>query len=140
MAYISLFFTAFASATLLPLGSEALFIFLLNDGKEPILLLFIATTGNTLGSFVNYLLGRFGREYALKKGYMKEESINRASSIFSSYGAWSLLLSWAPIIGDSITLVAGVAKDNIWRFLLIVAIAKLGRYMAVYWGFLAILQ
>lgn len=139
MVYISLFFTAFASATLLPGGSEALFLYLLREQFSPLILLLVATFGNTLGSFVNYLLGKYVMTFALSKNYIREKHLHKASSLFETYGAVSLLFSWLPIIGDPLTFVAGVVRYAWWKFVIIVGIAKLARYVFVYLGFLAFL-
>lgn len=138
MSFLSLFLTSFASATLLPGGSEALFVYLLSEHLNPILLLVVATIGNTLGSFVNYILGKYATDFALSKGYMKEKHLQKATSLFEKYGAWSLLFSWLPIIGDPLTFVAGIVRYAWWKFLIIVCFAKLARYIFVYLGFLAI--
>ena len=138
MSYFSLFLTSFASATLLPGGSEALFIYLLSEHLSPPLLLAIATLGNTLGSFINYILGKYATDFALSKGYMKEKHLIKASSVFEKYGAWSLLFSWLPIIGDPLTFVAGIVRYSWWKFLMFVGFAKFARYIFVYLGFLAI--
>ena len=140
MSFLSLFLTSFASATLLPGGSEALFVYLLNEQLEPFLLLAVATLGNTLGSFVNYILGKYATAFALRKNYMKEKDLHKASSLFETYGAWSLLFSWLPIIGDPLTFVAGIVRYAWWKFILIVGFAKLARYIFVYLGFLAVTQ
>lgn len=138
MAYLSLFFTAFASATLLPGGSEALFLYLLNEQLNPLSLLIFATLGNTLGSFINYLLGKYATTFALSKNYIREKHLHKASFLFEKYGALSLLFSWLPIIGDPLTFVAGVVRYSGWKFILIVGCAKMARYLFVYLGFLAI--
>jgi len=138
VSFLSLFLTSFASATLLPGGSEALFVYLLSEHLNPILLLVVATIGNTLGSFVNYILGKYATDFALSKGYMKEKHLQKATSLFEKYGAWSLLFSWLPIIGDPLTFVAGIVRYAWWKFVLIVSFAKLARYIFVYLGFLAI--
>ncbi len=90
--------------------------------------LFVASFGNTIGSFINYLLGKYLREFAIKKAYLKQNSIQKATKIFQKYGFISLLLSWTPIIGDPITFVAGVFKYKWWKFLVVVFIAKFMRY------------
>ncbi|QIR75818.1 DedA family protein [Sulfurospirillum diekertiae] len=140
MSYLSLFLTSFASATLLPGGSEALFLYLLSLHLNPFLLLLIATLGNTLGAFVNYLLGKYATDFALRKNYMSEKHLQKASTLFEKYGAWSLLFSWLPIIGDPLTFVAGVVRYEWWKFIIIVGFAKLARYIFVYLGFLAVTQ
>lgn len=137
MELLSLLGISFASATLLPGGSEAFFLYLLNESFNPYLLLAIATLGNTLGSFVNYILGKYASDFALSKGYIKAKHHHKATLVFERYGAWSLLFSWLPIMGDPLTFVAGVVRYTWWKFLLIVGIAKLARYLFVYAGFLA---
>jgi membrane protein YqaA with SNARE-associated domain len=138
MVYLSLFLTAFASATLLPGGSEALFIYLLNEKLNPFSLLLIATLGNTLGACVNFGLGRYATQFALSKGYMREKQLQKASSIFEKYGALSLLFSWLPIIGDPLTFVAGMVRYTWWKFVLIVGVAKCARYLFIYLSFVAL--
>lgn len=138
MAYLSLFLTAFASATLLPGGSEALFVYLLSENLSPLFLLLLATLGNTLGAFFNFGLGKYASIFALSKGYMSEKYLQKASSLFEKYGAVSLLFSWLPIIGDPLTFVAGMVRYPWWKFLLIVGVAKWARYLFVYLSFVAL--
>lgn len=138
MEFITLFWTSFASATLLPGGSEVLFVYLLSQNLDPLTLLLFATIGNTLGSLVNYWLGKYATDFALRKGYMKEKHLQKASVMFEKYGAWSLLFSWFPIIGDPLTFVAGMVRYAWWKFVFIVGFAKMARYIFVYLGFLAI--
>lgn len=140
MNHINLFLASFASATLLPGGSEALFVYLLSLSFNPFLLLLIATLGNTLGSFVNYILGKYASNFALSKGYMSEKQLQKASALFEKYGAISLLFSWLPIIGDPLTFVAGIVRYAWWKFLIVVGFAKWARYSFVYLGFLAVTQ
>lgn len=128
MIYITLFFSALISATLFPLGSEALLIYDMKQGYNLYFLLLFATIGNVLGSVINYYLGLKGEEYLIKKNYLKEEKIEKYKSFFDKYGSFSLLVSWAPIIGDPITFIAGILKYDIKKFLLLVTIAKFGRY------------
>lgn len=129
MIYLILFITAFISATLFPLGSEALLIYDINLGHNIYLLLFFATFGNSLGSVVNYFLGLKGEEYLINKKLLNEKYILKAKSYFDKYGAWSILFSWLPIIGDPITFVAGVLKYDFKKFLILVIIAKFSRYL-----------
>ncbi|MDD2291347.1 MAG: DedA family protein [Aliarcobacter sp.] len=129
MTYLILFITAFISATLFPLGSEALLIYDITQGYNIYLLLFSATFGNSLGSVVNYFLGLKGEEYLINKKLLNEKYILKAKSYFDKYGAWSILFSWLPIIGDPITFVAGVLKYDFKKFLILVIIAKFSRYL-----------
>ena len=129
MVYLILFITAFISATLFPLGSEALLIYDIKQGYNIYLLLLFATLGNSLGSVVNYFLGLKGEEYLINKKLLNEKYIIKAKTYFDKYGIWSILFSWLPIIGDSITFVAGVLKYDFKKFLILVVIAKFSRYL-----------
>lgn len=129
MVYFILFSTAFISATLFPLGSEALLIYDITQGHNIYLLLFFATFGNSLGSIVNYFLGLKGEEYLINKKLLNEKYIIKAKTYFDKYGAWSILFSWLPIIGDPITFVAGVLKYDFKKFLILVVVAKFSRYL-----------
>ena len=129
MTYLILFITAFISATLFPLGSEALLIYDITQGYNIYLLLFFATFGNSLGSVVNYFLGLKGEEYLINKKLLNEKYILKAKTYFDRYGAWSILFSWLPIIGDPITFVAGVLNYDFKKFLILVIIAKFSRYL-----------
>ena len=96
------------------------------------LLVVVATAGNTLGSATNWLLGRFFIHYQNRRWFpVKQDAIIKAETWYRRYGRWSLLLSWVPIIGDPLTLVAGILREPFHSFILIVAIAKLARYLVV---------
>ena len=58
-AYIGLFFSAFLAATLVPAYSEIVLVGLVKTGYDPLALWAWASVGNTLGSAVNWLLGRY---------------------------------------------------------------------------------
>jgi len=130
-AYLGLFVAAFGAATLLPMQSEAVLTSLLLAAKQPpALLLLVATVGNVLGSVVNWLLGRYIEHFRHKRWFpVPEDKLQRAQQAYHRYGRWSLLLSWAPIIGDPLTVIAGTLREPFWSFLLIVLVAKAGRYL-----------
>ena len=133
IAYLLLFGSAFAAATILPLQSEALLLALLSQGYVPILLLIVASVGNILGACVNWYLGRGIVRFQHKKWFPASEAqLQRAEKFYHRYGFYSLLLSWLPVIGDPLTLIAGMLKEPFWRFVVMVSIAKIGRYVALY--------
>lgn len=126
----ALFFSAFGAATLLPLQSEAVLVGLLVRAPESVLsLLLIATAGNVLGSIVNWVLGR-GIEHLRERRWFpfSPAQLDKAQQRYQRYGQWSLLLSWMPVIGDPLTLIAGIMREPFWRFVLLVTLAKAGRY------------
>ena len=131
MVYITLFTVAFLSATLLPLGSEALLLYDISQQHTIILLWIVATVGNTLGAMFNYWLGLKGEVYLEKKGYVSTEKVEKARSMFDKYGGWTLLLSWAPVIGDPLTFIAGVLRYDFKMFGIIVFVAKGLRYAVI---------
>ena len=131
MVYISLFIAAFISATLFPMGSEALLVYDVSQGYSLILLWGFATAGNTLGSIVNYWFGLKGEMYLEEKGYLSANNMQKARVFFDKYGGWTLLLSWAPVIGDPLTFIAGVLRYDFKWFSFIVMVAKGVRYAIV---------
>lgn len=131
--YLGLFFAAFGAATLLPLQSEAVLVGLLLSGHYSLWgLLVIATVGNVLGSVVNWWLGRSVERYKARRWFpVSPKHLEKARRHYQRWGHWSLLLSWVPIIGDPLTLVAGVMREPFWRFVLLVTLAKGARYAVV---------
>lgn len=132
-SYLGLFLAAFAAATLLPMQSEAALVAMLVSGHYlTVLLVTVATAGNVLGSVANWVLGRGIEHFRHKRWFpVSEAKLEKAQVMYRRYGYWSLLLSWVPLIGDPITLVAGVMREPFWRFLLLVTLAKGGRYLVL---------
>ncbi|TIO07824.1 YqaA family protein [Mesorhizobium sp.] len=132
-AYGGLFLVAFAAATILPAQSEAALAGLLATGSfSPAMLVLVASIGNILGSTVNWGLGRGVERFRDRPWFpLRPATLNRATAWYRRYGRWSLLLSWMPIVGDPLTVVAGVLREPLWSFVAIVALAKVSRYLVV---------
>jgi membrane protein YqaA with SNARE-associated domain len=125
-------FTGFLAATLIPASSEALLLVLFQQGYTPWLLWLAATTGNTLGSCVNWFLGREIVRFRDRRWFpVSPQQLQKAQALFNRYGTWSLLLAWLPVVGDPLTLVAGVFRVRFVLFLLLVATGKSLRYAVV---------
>ncbi|MGQ9368561.1 YqaA family protein [Azospirillum sp. ST 5-10] len=133
VAYGSLFLTSLGAATFLPIQSEFVLIGLYLSGDySNFWLLVISTVGNTLGSTVNWALGRYIEHFKDRRWFpIKPALIERASGWYERWGAWSLLLAWAPFIGDPLTFAAGILRVNFWLFVSLVAMGKMMRYALV---------
>lgn len=136
---MSLFLAAFAAATLIPAQSEAVLVGLVLAKAHPVgLLLAVATLGNVLGSVLNWVLGRYLIRFADRRWFpVSRPQMDRATAWYARWGHWSLLGSWLPVLGDPLTLAAGILREPFWRFLLIVTLAKGGRYLVLVWTALA---
>lgn len=129
LAYGGLFFAAFAAATIFPMQSEAVLVAMLLGDYSPVTVFLVASVGNVLGSMVNWFLGRWIDRFRHHRWFpASDHALERARRWYHRYGRWSLLLSWVPVIGDPLTVVAGVMREPLPVFLLLVTIAKVGRY------------
>lgn len=128
--YAGLFVISFAAATIFPMQSEVGLVGLILTGEySTVLLVAVASAGNVLGSVLNWLLGVGMERFRGKRWFpVREAALDRAQRWYRRYGKWSLLASWVPIVGDPITVVAGVLKEPFATFLLLVAVAKTARY------------
>jgi len=127
--------SAFLAATVLPVASEVLLVALITADAAPIgLLLAVASIFNTAGSCVNWLLGRGLLHFRHHRWFpVSNTSLERAQGWYRRYGVWSLLAAWMPIIGDPLTVAAGVMRTRFVIFLPLVALAKTSRYAVLAW-------
>jgi membrane protein YqaA with SNARE-associated domain len=109
--------------------SEAVLVgMLMTEQFETWALVAVASAGNVLGSVVNRLLVRWIETFRGRRLFpVNEKPMSRAQSWYQRYGKWSLLASWVPIIGDTITVVAGVPRDPFAMFIVFVTFAKTSR-------------
>ena len=135
MIYLSLFAVSFLAATILPFSSELTLAGLIaTSDYDNLLLLILASFGNVLGSVVNWALGSYSRNLTTKKWFpFKETQIERSSKWFRKFGKWSLLFAWVPVVGDPLTLVAGILRVKFIDFIILVAIGKVSRYLIVFY-------
>ena len=128
-----LFLSAFLAATLIPAQSElGLGYLVINTDYSMVLLVTVASLGNTTGATINWFIGQ-----GVARSIVRSEKIKASTRYwtvinwYKKYGKWTLLLSWAPFIGDPITIIAGILKVPLKTFLLIVAVAKTSRYVII---------
>ena len=132
-ALLGLFASAFLAATLLPAQSEAVLVgLLLAHPASVAVLVATASLGNTLGAMVNWLLGLGIQRFRNKRWFpVSARQLERAERQYRRFGRWSLLLSWMPIVGDPLVLVAGVLREKFWIVFLLTALAKTARYLVL---------
>ena len=123
---LSLFASSFLSATILPGNSEVVLVaMLLAKVSQPWWLVVIATMGNSLGGLTNVILGRF---FPQRKTSCWQE---RATGWLKRYGAAALLLSWVPVIGDLLCILAGWLRLSWGPVLFFLCLGKALRYVAL---------
>ena len=134
-ALATLFGVAFGAATLLPFQSEIVFVALQLREASPVwLLVLFASLGNTLGACVNYAMGLGVERFRGSRWFpVSDAQLDRAQGWYARWGVWTLLLSWAPF-GDAFTVVAGIMRTRVWLFLVLVTLAKTGRYILLAWA------
>jgi membrane protein YqaA with SNARE-associated domain len=128
-----LFLVAFGAATILPMQSEPVLVGMLLASDHPAwLLVAVASLGNVLGSVANWALGLQIHRWRDKRWFpVKPAALARAEDWYRRWGRFSLLLSWAPLIGDPLTVAAGVLRESLPVFVLLVTIAKTLRYVVL---------
>ena len=129
LSLASLFASSFLSSTLLPGNSEVVLVAMLLSGvSQPWLLVLIATMGNSLGGLTNVILGRF---FPLREKSRWQE---KAVGWLKRYGAATLLLSWMPVIGDLLCLLAGWMRISWGPVLFFLCLGKALRYVLMAWA------
>lgn len=138
-AYVVLFLSALAAATVLPFYSEVVLVAMLEAGHDPAGLWLAATVGNTLGAVINWAIG-WHVDYLVNRRWfpMTEQQLARGRRWFYKYGYWSLLLAWLPVGGDALTFVGGIMRVRLSTFVLLVGFGKGARYAAIVLGWDAI--
>ena len=132
-SYLQLLIVSFLAATILPFSSEiVLTTMYLSNLFETYFLLIFASLGNILGSITNWYLGKKITIFQDRKWFpVSPDQLDRSQKYFQKYGLWSLLLAWVPIIGDPLTLLAGVLNVRFSLFLILVSISKISRYLFI---------
>ena len=129
----SVFFSAFFAATILPAQSEAVLSYAIITSPDSLLFwLWLAILGNVLGGCVNWCLGRYAARFQNRKWFpLSKSQMARAQAYYHRFGKAALLLSWVPVIGDPITVIAGLFREKFYIFLILVTLAKAGRYLVL---------
>lgn len=127
--YALLAFSAFTSASLLPGSSEFVLAALWYQQYDLWLLWLVATLANVAGSLLNWWLGSQVSRFRHKRWFpASAQQIERAQQWSHKFGPFALLFSWLPVVGDPLTVVAGILRYPLWQFTLLVFVAKGARY------------
>lgn len=128
-----MFTSAFISSTLAPGGSEAVLAYLISNAQfSTMLLLLIATVGNTLGAMTTWWLGVLAAK-KLPVATQLSDKKQKALVLVSKKGLWVLLFSWLPLIGDALCFAGGWLRLPFLPALLFILLGKLGRYAVIAW-------
>jgi membrane protein YqaA with SNARE-associated domain len=118
---------SFAAATILPLSSELPLAVIVSESGQWLVPVLVATLGNTLGAWTTYWLG----QAAITVAPPASPKAERAAALLQRYGPPAMLLSWVPLVGDVLVVVAGAAKMHFWTFALWTTAGKCARYLVV---------
>ncbi len=128
LGHVGLFAAAFLAATIFPFQSDLVGLLVAEPSHWPTLLL-AASVGNTLGSLVNWLLGRFIERFRDRRWFpVKPKDYERVERWYARWGIWSLLFAWLPFGGDALTVVAGALRTPLLPFVVLVGVGKTARY------------
>jgi len=133
--YLRLFLASFLAATILPVASEIFLTSMFLLGYEPLACVIVATTGNTLGAWLNYGIGYLGKPEWLQKLGAQQAAIDRWQTRIHQYGSWMALLCWVPVIGDVIGIALGFFRAPWLPTFILMGVGKLFRYLLVWAGY-----
>lgn len=133
--YIGLFIASFLAATILPLGSEVVFVGLIAAGLNGWACVAVAAVGNWLGGMTNYYLGRLGKVQWIEK-YLKvrKEKIDKMQHWLEGKGAAMAFFSFLPVVGDIIALALGFMRANVYIVNVSMFAGKFIRYVLIMYG------
>jgi membrane protein YqaA with SNARE-associated domain len=128
--YWGMFLAAFLAGSVFPFSSEAVILALMATGLDPWQLMIYGTTGNVLGSVVNYAIGRMGKmEWIEKYLHVKKKDLDRAHRFLAGHGAWMGFFAFLPVLGSAITIALGLMRSNVIITFIAITIGKIFRYV-----------
>ena len=129
--YLGLFIASFLASTIIPLASEAVFTAVVwQAGADPLICVFVATAGNTLGSLTCYWIGTLGKIEWIKKWLrVDEDKLYKAVGKVRKWGVWLASLSFLPVVGDLIAIATGYFRCSVWAVSALFFVGKLLRYL-----------
>jgi len=125
LGYIGIFVMMFLESSFFPFPSEVVMIpagYLAYKGEMNLgIAIFAGIAGSLAGAVFNYYLAmKFGRQFLSKYGkyvLIKEETLEKMESFFAKHGHISTFSGrLIPAVRQYISLPAGLAKMNLWKF------------------------
>lgn len=139
--YWGMLLAALAAGSILPIGSEVVFVLLLKSGLDPWLLTAAATAGNTLGGMSCYGMGMLGkREWIHRWAGVSDAKLDRASRFLQGRGAWMGFFAFLPYVGEAIAVVLGLMRSNWVVTAFSMAVGKFVRYFLLYLAFRGVIS
>lgn len=139
--YLGMGVLAFLSGSVLPVTSEVLLVFFLSVGLNAFVLTLVAALGNSLGGVVCFLFGRLAnKERVIKMFKITPRRMERADKIISRYGYWAALISFVPVLGETLLVLLGIMRVPLWKMAAVMSVGKFIRYGFITLSYLGIMQ
>ena len=139
--YWGMLLAAFMAGSIIPLGSEVIFVVLLRVGLDPWWLLLSASVGNTLGGMTCYWVGSLGRrEWISRYLGVSDEKLQRADRFLAGRGAWMAFFAFLPYVGEAIAVALGLMRSNKLITTSAMFLGKVVRYAALWLGYLGVIS
>lgn len=120
---------AFLSGSIVPITSEVLLVLFLSLGLNAVALTLVATVGNTLGGITCFFIGMLAnKERVMKMFKITPHRMRRADRIIQKYGYWAAIISFVPVIGETLLVLLGIMRASWWKVILVMFLGKLIRY------------
>lgn len=133
--YGGMFLVAFTAGSIIPVGSEVLFVLLIQQGFDPGLTIAAATAGNVLGGMSCYGMGMLGKqEWITRYLGIREAKLEKVSRYLSGRGAWMGFFAFLPYVGGAIGVALGLMRSNWIITTLSMTLGKFGRYLLLYFA------
>lgn len=132
---------AFLSGSIVPITSEVLLVFFISLGLNAVALTFVATLGNTLGGVTCYFVGMLAnKERVVKMFKITPRRMQRADRIIQRYGYWAALISFVPVLGETLLVLLGIMRVSWWKVAIVMAVGKLIRYGFITLSYAGVMQ
>lgn len=128
--YIGLFLSALIAGSILPFSSEVVLTVLVQMGADPVVSLFSASIGNTVGGLICYWLGYLGNmEWIERWLKIDKQKMDKVSGFVQKQGAWMGLFGVLPWVGEVIIVLLGLMRANVYVTTITMFIGKFVRYL-----------